>query len=460
VRQRTFDELVRHLRDQREMGEPAPVVLLGAGASKDAGIEDMKGLYDLIGVDDFEEFAAYINDWTPAERYALLGRYLASKKPEKITAGYRALAALCAHAFFDIVLSTNLDPLMDDALAGAALWRRDYVVLVNGVLQPQRVEPVLTSRHPRVKVVKLHGDLYLRFMAWTRNEMNQYVAEVEGVLAPAIRNRDVLVVGQSLRDEGVRRLVLGTGGLVWFATPGTVPAHLADIDQVRVVHDERCRFERLFPAIAKYLRIEHEPPASGEPSEAKTATTPTMDDLMAAVVGVYTSQDMPTGTGFLLANPRVIVTDLLAPQSADAGVWVMTGDGRRIQTRIVAMEDQPLSAVVLALSHAVTEGGLALGPAAVPPAGMHVTLAVAAGDFTGISDGEVVSGTEETLDVAPVGRVSGLVRIRAMTAPGSIGAPVVDDAMRVVGMVVAGATDADNPQTFMLPIERWRHLLP
>jgi S1-C subfamily serine protease len=329
------------------------------------------------------------------------------------------------------------------------------------VLQAQRVEPVLTARHPRVKVVKLHWDLYLRFMAWTRDEMDEYVGELEDVLAPAIRNRDVLVVGQSLRDEGVRRLVLGTGGIDWFAAPRTLPEHLANFDQVRVVVDERCRFESLFPAIAQFLRIEHQPPAAGEPGEATTATSTTMDDLMAAVVAVHTSPDMPTGTGFLLANPRVIVTDrfpLSVPQTVGEAVWVTTSDGRRIETGIVAVEDQPLSAVVLAVPNEVTEKGLTLGPAAVPPAGTHLSLAVAAGDSTGISDDEVVSGTKETLDLAPVGRVSGLVQIQAMTAGGSSGAPVVDDTMRVVGMVVAGATDEDNPQTFMLPIDKWRHI--
>ena len=226
MKPRTFDELVRHLQDQREMGEPSPVVLLGAGASQEVGIEDMKGLYALVGAADFDAFVTYIADRSVAERYALLGRYLSTKQPELITDGYRALATLCARAFFDVVLTTNLDPLMDDALVEADLWRRDYVLLVNGLLRSERLGPVLASRHPRVKIVKLHGDLYLRFMAWTPDEMDEYLEDIEPYLAAMLRGREVLVVGQSLRDERIRQLVVSTGGLVWFATPGPAPDHL------------------------------------------------------------------------------------------------------------------------------------------------------------------------------------------------------------------------------------------
>ncbi len=462
MQERTFDELVRYLRDQRELGEPAPVVMLGAGASKNAGIEDMKGLYRLIGVEDFDQFDAYISGRNVAERYALLGRYLASRQPEQITAGYRALAALCAHAFFDILLSTNLDPLMDDALAGAALWRRDYIVLVNGVVQPQRIRPVLTSRQPRVKFVKLHGDLYLRYMAWTRDEMDQYVAEIEGVLAPAISNRDVLVVGQSLRDEGVRRLVLGTGGLVWYATRQAAPPNL-DYDQVRIISDERCSFEELFPALAASLGIVYERPAAEEAPEPRSEPPTTMDDLMASVVSVGPSADTRSGTGFVLTSPRVIVTDRFALQAAatlGSTVWVTTSDGRNLQTTVVAVDDQPLGVTLLAVPDEVTQTGLRVGADAVPSAGKSVTLAVAVGASTGLSSGEIVSGIEESLEVVPVGEVTGLVQIRARTAPGSSGAPVVNDAMKLVGVVVAGATDPDNPQTFMVPIGNWRHQLP
>jgi hypothetical protein len=40
--ERTFDELVRDLRQRRKLGERPPVLLLGAGASVDAGIGAME----------------------------------------------------------------------------------------------------------------------------------------------------------------------------------------------------------------------------------------------------------------------------------------------------------------------------------------------------------------------------------------------------------------------------------
>ncbi len=463
MKRRTFDELVRHLQDQREMGEPSPVVLLGAGASREVGIEDMKGLYALVGAADFDAFVTYIADRSVGERYALLGRYLSTKQPEQITDGYRALATLCARAFFDVVLTTNLDPLMDDALVEADLWRRDYVLLVNGLLRSERLGPVLASRHPRVKIVKLHGDLYLRFMAWTPDEMDEYLEDIEPYLAPTLRGREVLVVGQSLRDERIRQLVLSTGGLVWFATPGPAPDHLDALDQVLVVEDDRCRFEALFPALADALDMGLQRTDLGleglrsAPAPAATTT----DDLMAAVVGVGGFPDMPAGTGFILETPRVIVTDVF-PAGPDRAVGdqvnVTFADGRELALPIVARLDHPFGPVVLAPPPDVAVPGLRLAPATLGP-GDRVTMAVAAGSATGLSTGTVTGVHLGAVDIAPLGSVSGLVEIRARVAGGSSGAPIVDDSMHVVGFVVAGSSDPDNPQTFMLPATQWADAL-
>ena len=86
----------------------------------------------------------------------MLAEYLQARDPALVTPGYRTLAALCADAVFDVVLTTNLDPLLDDGLAAAQLWRRDYLLLVNGLVRIDRLAPLLRCRHPRVKVVKLN----------------------------------------------------------------------------------------------------------------------------------------------------------------------------------------------------------------------------------------------------------------------------------------------------------------
>src|SRR5262249_42327172 len=148
---RTFDELVRDLKQRREVGDLPPVVLLGAGASVDAGIGAMTDLFQFVNVANFDEFIVYINPLAAAERYRLLARFLQTRKPADVTPGYQALASLCADAYFDLILTTNLDPLLDDALAAARLWRKDYLLIVNGIIRPERLDLLLGSQSPRVK---------------------------------------------------------------------------------------------------------------------------------------------------------------------------------------------------------------------------------------------------------------------------------------------------------------------
>jgi hypothetical protein len=82
------------------------------------------------------------------------------------------------------------------------------------VLRPDRLSLLLGTRSPRVKVIKLHGDLFHRFMAWTPDEMDTYLTEIAPQIKPVLQGRDMLIVGHSLRDDRIRELALGTGGAV------------------------------------------------------------------------------------------------------------------------------------------------------------------------------------------------------------------------------------------------------
>ena len=152
---RTFNDLITDLRQRRIAGDSPPVLLLGAGASVESGIGAMPEIYKIFGCSDFETFAKTINSYTPDERYRNLYQFLQTRDPSQITPGYRALASLCAAAYFDLILTTNFDPLMDDALAAAQLWRKDYLLLVNRVIRNDWLARLLPERQPRVKVIKL-----------------------------------------------------------------------------------------------------------------------------------------------------------------------------------------------------------------------------------------------------------------------------------------------------------------
>ncbi|MBI4790219.1 MAG: SIR2 family protein [Chloroflexi bacterium] len=466
---RTFDELVRDLQQRRQVGDPPPVLLLGAGASVESGIGAMTDLFQFVNAANFDEFCAYIGPLTVHERFRLLARFLQSREPDQVTPGYQALATLCANNYFDFILTTNLDPLLDDALTAARLWRKDYMLLVNGVIRPDRFDLLATAREPRVKVVKLHGDLLQRLMAWTPAEMDTFLAEVSASLNIALHGRDVLVVGHSLRDARIRDLVLEAGGTIWYTHPTNVPDFLAANDRVRAVIGPNSTFEKLFPGLANSLGVlerrkgvergvapgalEYGLPAAPQPSAQ------TLDDLMASVVKVTDQTGMAGMTGFVLSEPRVIVTDGYEGNVNALGghPTIVVHDGRTFETQVERLSKKhPFGPLILRVPDEFRVSGLRLNTAPIS-ANLAVEVAVAAGERVGISSGVIADPREKRLQIAPVGQVSHLVEVTCVVAPGASGAPVVDKSFAVRGFIVAGATD--QPPSFMYPAARWRAAL-
>jgi S1-C subfamily serine protease len=464
---RTINELITDLRQRRIVGEAPPVLLLGAGASVDSGIGAMPDVYKFFGCSDFDGFAKIINTYTPDERYRNLYQFLQTRDPSQITPGYNALASLCAAAYFDLVLTTNFDPLMDDALAAAKLWRKDYLLMINTVIRNDWLGRVLPERQPRVKILKLHGDLFHRAMAWTVKEMDSFVNDITPVLVPAITGRDVLVVGQSLRDRRIRSLVMNNARTVWFTHPSKVPDHLKRDKRIRAVIDPNCKFELLFVLLAKSLDVEiasaSPAVASSLPESVPHAAAPsahTIDDLMASVVAIEGPNGIKMCTGFVLAEPRIIVTDGYPIGSLFKGQFkgtrtatIVTADGKRHHDAIVHRDpSHPFGVVLIEAFEDVKKfPGLRLSNAR-PKAGMAVHIGVAAGERTGVSSGHIRDPREREIDVAPIGRVPHLIAVDCPVAPGSSGAPVVDANLNVCGYIVAGS---DTAPSFMYPSYRW-----
>jgi len=469
--ERTFAELVRDLRQRRTLGERPPVLLLGAGASVDAGIGAMDELYKFFGVADFDSFSKFIATTTPAERYRYLADFLQKRQPAEVTPGYQALATLCAQNAFDLVLTTNMDPLLDDALTAARppLWRKDFLLIVNGVIRSDRLGLLLRGQTPRVKVVKLHGEVLQPFMAWTVEEMNTFLAEIAPSLEPAIAGRDVLVVGHSLRDERIRDLAQTTGGDLWFTHPVKVPDHLAGDAAMRAVVAPEAAFEKFFPALVEALLLQAPAPpaapAAAAPRARPGAAPPivakgagTLDDLLASVVAVAGPGGEPSSTAFLLAEPRVVVCDAFAVRpmiEASQGLELIASDGRRHKARVLRTNAaHPFGPTVLEAPAALEGPGLRVD-ASPMKAGDIVQVAVAAGEKTGISTGAITAAVETAIEIAPIGRVRHLVSMNAVVRPGSSGAPVVDNTMAVRGFIVAGSSDETNPASLMYPSWRW-----
>ena len=478
---RTLDELALDLKQRRLAGDLPPALLLGAGASVEAGIGAMPELYRLAGVADFKQFSDFIANRTEAERFRFLMSFLQTLRPQDVSPGYRALAALCEEGFFDLILTTNLDPLLDDALAAARLWRKDYLLLVNGVLRGDRLIPLLRATLPRVKVIKLHGDLFHRFMAWTEAEMEQFIDDLNPHLSNALAGRDLLVVGHSLRDARIAQIasnILDASGVVWYTHPTQRSDALPPHDRLRDVIGPTSAFETMFATLAGKLDVVIAPepglleqlvertrgPGPVENSHPSLASedprAQTLDDLLAAVVGVGDYGGQAVATGALIAEPRGILCDLYPLESVGLGakVPVRTRTGERWDVAVIRrLSDSPFGPVLLEAPEGWSPCPLSVDARPVS-VGDVLRVAVFAGERPGVSSG-AVAGVEQDLRIEPVGNVKGLASLHLAVAPGSSGAPVVDAAHRLRGFIVAGSQDLTNPESYMDPASLWHATL-
>ena len=299
--------------------------------------------------------------------------------------------------------------------------------------------------------------------------MDTYLDEIAPVLKPAIDGRDVLVVGHSLRDRRIRELAMGTGGeAVWYVSPSAVPPGLDADRRLRAVIGLECTFEALFIRLgagfgsAGEEEALREAPMGAVAARKSLAGGQTVDDLMASVVGIAARDDTPFMTGFVLAEPRLIVADGWEGNVGQLGVGpvhIAAADGGRFTTDILLhVGDHPFGPMLLACPATLKVPGLRLNAAPVAPSS-GVRFGVAAGPRVGLSSGAVATDVEATVDIAPIGRVDHLVRLDAAVAPGSSGAPVVDGSMSVRGFIVAGSTDPEQPISYFYPATRWaRHV--
>jgi hypothetical protein len=461
--QRTFAELVTYLNERRrETTLKPPVLLLGAGASLDAGVGVMQNLYERFDCKNFEEFSAFIGPKSPTERYGLLAEVLSLPHPENTTGGYQALATLLAGNYFDLVLTTNMDPLLEDALSAAHLWRRDYTVMVNGVIRPERMELPLLEQDPRVKIVKLHGDLFSRVMAWTKDEMEIFLSESRDHLEDAVAGRDILVVGYSLRDREVLELVKSAGQSVWFTSRHEIPDIPQELKCFRAVIDPQCAFEKCFPALKDAFHVP-EPTKPPDARERKpdspgpvTASAQTVDDLMSATFGIEGPTGDVSSTAFLIAEPRVILCDRYATglDVGDAATLVDSHGDSFIVNVVAADSNYPFGPTVLEAPRDLCAPGLRLASGPLQP-NAAVQVFVTTGAATGISSGKVTARGVST-SIAPIrGEISDLVELECVVAPGASGAPVVDTTLSVCGFIVAGSTDPKDPRSYAYPAEHW-----
>lgn len=261
--------LAKYMRARNEAQQEPYVLILGAGASLSAGASSGRQVIagvtenlsskDVVNMDEDdkeEEFYAVLNKLSASERRAKLREYIQGKDASE---GYRALADLAKKGYFEVILTTNYDTFLEDSLSDVGLRRDTYALTINGADNEDELERQLRSSRPRLKVVKLHGDLYRgEELLFTPGEVWQFSEKLEKVLRELLR-RDLIIVGHRMQDNDINRCIDKDGGSIWYVNPREPVASdsVWNALQVRpgeVINSRAGYFDSFFVALSRALK--------------------------------------------------------------------------------------------------------------------------------------------------------------------------------------------------------------
>ena len=144
---------------------------------------------------------------TPAERQQLLRSYFEPNEQEhedglkQPTEAHRAIAALAAQGYIKVILTTNFDRLIENAL-------RDVGVEPTVLSSPEHVQGALPLVHTPCCVIKLHGDYLDTRIRNTPSELQTYPPEFDELLAQIFDEFGLIVCGWSAEwDEALRNSI-------------------------------------------------------------------------------------------------------------------------------------------------------------------------------------------------------------------------------------------------------------
>jgi mannose-6-phosphate isomerase-like protein (cupin superfamily) len=180
-----------------DRGEPPPILFLGAGCSVSAGIPGVQDLLDSAsrrfqtGFDSLEQLANY----GPLARNNLVADIL---DQGLITEVHDTLAWLVARGYFDWILTTNWDQAIETSL-GRFLGPKDFRTYIRPEISDESLCSVLDQSRPRVKLVKLHGDVYAGPL-FKETELLSFSKDLTQRFESEIRRRGIIFLGYGLTE--------------------------------------------------------------------------------------------------------------------------------------------------------------------------------------------------------------------------------------------------------------------
>jgi CHAT domain-containing protein len=119
-----------------------------------------------------------------------------------LTDGYRALARLLKEGYFRVILTSNVDRLIEDALVREDVGRNQWCGLADGRDSHEAVRAELAAVRARSVIVQLCGDAYSQRFSVTLHDAEQYTKPLISALADYL-SRPLIIVGYDLLDDRI-----------------------------------------------------------------------------------------------------------------------------------------------------------------------------------------------------------------------------------------------------------------
>ena len=266
-----IDPVADKLLQRKNSGEDPYLLFLGAGASISSGIPGMPKLIEEFLIDQsltkiklkkmdspqrLDQFFEYIKKESPSTRYDWLYHLFKDAEPSQ---GYDALAKLVEKGYFDVILSTNVDNLLEKAVNdNSKISSIDFSVWINGIDRIETIEKFLLYKSPRIKLIKLHGDLDSRNLLFTPSEIFQFQAALETVLTKLFKTRDMIMLGYNLADIDILRCLTRNERSLIFVNPNPPnnPEIVAALDSFQssfFMQGDAGRFDDFFAGLLRIL---------------------------------------------------------------------------------------------------------------------------------------------------------------------------------------------------------------
>lgn len=187
----------------------------------DAGRDPVSWLRETYAVDPDYSRLLDILAHSPSERRSILAGYIEPTEADRAkgkkvpTPAHRAIAAMVARGYFRVVITTNFDRLLEQAL-------NDVGVEANVVSAPDNLKGSVPLPHTLCTILKIHGDYQDTRILNTPAELEKYHRDMARFLGRIFEDFGLIVCGWSAQwDTALRENLLRNFSArysLWWAT--------------------------------------------------------------------------------------------------------------------------------------------------------------------------------------------------------------------------------------------------